>query len=65
MELGMVNKLTIVNRFVVHTLHRNITHLAVITHKTTGKRGNLWFGGNEKALLICIQYYLEVHNFLA
>ena len=27
-KLGMVNKLTIMNRFVFHTLQRNITHLA-------------------------------------
>ena len=33
----MVNKLTIMNRFVLHTLQRNITHLAVITRKTNIK----------------------------
>ena len=37
MKFGMVNKSTIVNRFVLHTLQRNITHLAVITRKTNIK----------------------------
>ena len=34
MKFGVVNKSTILNRFVFHTLQRNITHLAVITRKT-------------------------------
>ena len=34
MKIGMVNKLTIMNRFVLHILQRNITHIAVITRKT-------------------------------
>ena len=33
MKFGVVNKSTTVNIFVLHTLQRNITHLAVITHK--------------------------------
>ena len=33
----MVNKSTILYRFVPHTLQRNITHLAVITRKTNIK----------------------------
>ena len=37
MKFGVVNKSTTVNRFVLHTLQRNITHLAVITHKTNIK----------------------------
>ena len=32
-----VNKPTIVNRFGLHTLHCNITHLVVLTPKTTTK----------------------------
>ena len=32
-----VNKSTTVNRFVLHTLQRNIAHLAVITRKTNIK----------------------------
>ena len=45
MKIGMVNKLTIMNRFVLHTLQRNITHLAVITRKTNIKLGILKGGG--------------------
>ena len=48
MKFGVVNKSTTVNRFVLHTLQRNITHLAVITRKTNIKLGILkggWGGG--------------------
>ena len=45
MKFGMVNKLTTVNRFVLHTLRRNITHLAIITRKTNIKLGILKGGG--------------------
>ena len=45
MKFGMVNKSTTVNRFVLHTLHRNITHLAIITRKTNIKLGVLKGGG--------------------
>ena len=41
MNFGVVNKSTTVNRFVLHTLQRNITHLAVITRKTNIKLGIL------------------------
>ena len=37
MKFGVVNKTTILNRFVFHTLQRNITHLAVIKRKTNIK----------------------------
>ena len=47
MKFGVVNKLTILKRFVLHTLQRNITHLAVITRKTKIKLGILK-GGNWK-----------------
>ena len=47
MKFGVVNKSTIVNKFVLHTLQRNITHLAVITRKTNRKLGILK-GGNWK-----------------
>ena len=47
MKLGVVNKSTILNRFVLHTLQRKITHLAVITRKTNMKLGILK-GGNWK-----------------
>ena len=41
MKFGVVNKSTILDRFVLHTLQRNITHLAVITRKTNKKLGIL------------------------
>ena len=41
MKFGLVNKSTTVNRFVLHTLQRNITHLATITRKTYIKLGIL------------------------
>ena len=41
MTLGMVNKLSIENIIVLHTLHRNITRLAVKTGKTTIKNDSL------------------------
>ena len=47
MKFGMVNKSTTVNRFVLHTLQRNITHLAVITRKTNMILGIL-MGGTGK-----------------
>ena len=47
MKIGMVNKLTIMNRFVLHTLQRNITHLAVITLKTNINIGILIGGGGS------------------
>ena len=37
MKFCMVNKSTTVNRFVLHTLQRKITHLAVTTRKTNIK----------------------------
>ena len=43
MKFGMVNKSTTVNRFVLHSLHRNITHLATITRKTNIKLSILKF----------------------
>ena len=49
MKIGMVNKLTIMNRFVLHTLQRNVTHLAVITGKTNIKIDILKGGGVEKS----------------
>ena len=46
MKIDVVNKSTTVNRFVLHTSQRNITHLAVITRKINIKLGIL-NGGNE------------------
>ena len=45
MKFGVVNKSTILNRFVFHTLQRNITHLAVITRETNIKLAILKGGG--------------------
>ena len=49
MKFGVVNKSTILSRFVLHTLQRNNTHLAVITRKTNIKldilKGEKWGGG--------------------
>ena len=54
MKFGVVNKLTILNRFVIHNLQRNITHLAVITRKTNIKLGILK-GGNWQRAVFSIQ----------
>ena len=56
MNFGVVNKSTIVNRFVLHTLQRSITHLAVITRKTKIKLGILK-GGTGK------EPFKFFHNF--
>ena len=45
MKIGMMNKLTIMNRFVLHTLQRNDMHLVVITRKTNIKIDILKGGG--------------------
>ena len=47
MKFGVVNKSTTVNRYVLHILHRNITHLAIVTRKTNIKLGILK-GGTGK-----------------
>ena len=47
MKLGVVNKSTTVNRFVLHTLLRNITHLAVIVQKKHKNRYFERWGGGE------------------
>ena len=49
MKIGVVNEWTTKNRFVLHTLQRNIKHLAVITRKTNIKRGILKRGKLEKS----------------
>ena len=45
MKFGVVKQSTTVNRFVLHNLQCNITHLAVITRKTSIKLGILKGGG--------------------
>ena len=51
MKFGVVvvNKSTILNRYVLHTLQRSITHLAVITRKTNIKLSILKGGKLEKS----------------
>ena len=51
MKFGVVNKSTILKRFVFNTLQRDITHLAVIIRRTNIKLGILKKGGElEKSL---------------
>ena len=47
-KFGVVNESTTVNRFVLHTLQRNITHLAVITRKTNIELGILKRGTGKE-----------------
>ena len=62
MKFGVLNKSTILNRFVLDTLQRNITHLAVITRKTNIKLGILkGGGGNWKRATSC--YPVLLYNF--
>ena len=58
MKFGVVNKSLTVNRFVLHTLQRNITHLAVITRKTNIKLGILKGGNWKRAECIKAAYSL-------
>ena len=56
-------------KFVLHTLQRNITHLAVITRKTNIKLGILKGGGGETGkepqsslnLQLCHPCYSKLH----
>ena len=58
MKFGVVNKSKILNRFVRHTLQRNITHLAVITRKTNIKLG-ISKGGNRKRAVVLKVFYMQ------
>ena len=60
----MVNKLTIVNTFVLNTLHRKITQAAITSHKTTEKIENLKCGGGGGVEKSCLMY-LEQKVLLA
>ena len=55
MKFSMVNKLTTVNRFVLHTSHHNITHLAVITCKKNIEIKILKVGEKEEKNLYFIK----------
>ena len=59
MKFGVLNKTTTENRFVLHTLQRNITHLAVITRKTNIKLGILK-GGNWKRAVFCLRAFITL-----
>ena len=66
MKFGMVNKSTTMNRFVLHTLQRNITHLAVITRKTNIKLGILKGGGEtgKEPKIVLPFFYYTINDFL-
>ena len=57
MKFGVVNKSTIVNKFVLHTVQRNITHLALITRKTNIKLGILRGGTGKEPKTFCAQIF--------
>ena len=60
MKFGVMKKSTTLNRFVLHTYQRNITHLAVITRKTNINLGILkegdWKRANQKAVSILVSF---------
>ena len=60
MKLSVVNKSTILNRFVRYTLQRKITHLAEITRKTNIKLGILK-GGTGKELNCRFVHLVKFH----
>ena len=60
MKFGVVNKSTTVNTFVLHILHRNIMHSAVITRKTNIKLGVLKGGELEKSPQL---FYFNLSSF--
>ena len=63
MKFGVVNKSTTVNKF-IHTLQRNITHLAVITRKTYLKLGILKGGtGKEPKIAVVLRSSFDKENF--
>ena len=64
MIFGVVNKSTTVNRFVHHTLQRNITHLAVVTRKINIKldilKGGTGKESNGQTMLHVQHLFLSV-----
>ena len=60
MKFGVVNKSTTLNRFVLHTLQRNITHLAVITRKSNIKLGISKRGGTGKEPILDITFFFQI-----
>ena len=62
MKFGVLNKSTTVNRFVLHTLQRNITRLAVITRKINIKLG-ISKGGTGKEPHILMQLPKKLSDY--
>ena len=54
MKFGVVNKSTILNRLVLHTLQRNVTQIALMTRKTNIKLGILKGGLGKSCFFLCI-----------
>ena len=53
MKFGVVNKSTILNRLVLHTLQRNVTQIALITPKNKHKT-RYFERGTGKELFFCV-----------
>ena len=62
MKFGVVKKSTILNRFVLHTLQRNITHLDVIARKTNIKLGILKGGAGKEPCHGLISLHVNFHD---
>ena len=62
MNFGVVNKSTTVNRFVHHTLQRNIKHLAVKTRKTNINLGILKGGTGKEPKIFLNEFQVEGQN---
>ena len=70
MNIGVVNKSTTVNRFVLHTLQRNTTHLAEMTSNTNMKIGIFKRGTGKEPkfyqqffftyVIFCVQFFIRV-----
>ena len=60
MKFGVVNNSTIVNKFVLHTVQRNITHFAVITRKTNIKLGILKGGAGKEPVILTKTWFLAI-----
>ena len=62
MKFGVVNKSTTVNRFLLHTIQRNITHLAVITRQTNKTLKGETGKEQKKLFKKCSDGILHVRN---
>ena len=61
-KFDIVKKLTNVNKFISHTVHRNITPLAIITRKTTMEIENLKCGGGVSHVIRHTQMNLRLFS---